>query len=220
MLNTNLNTNSADINDRYCALAARTESRDYFHSIAPRQLSQLERTEHAAYGLCTEAGELLDQLKKHIFYGKDLDEVNLMEELGDILWYVALLCNARDWRLTEVMQANINKLTTRYPDKFNANQAIVRDLEAERAQLEEDQRKAERIGIREILGRMGFPGRDLTAETKALETIVANSKTLQAAEPAFKCPQCHKLVPLSQRDDHTTQDCAPRFHQAPQTTDE
>jgi len=51
------------------------------------------RVVHAALGINTEVGEYLDALKKHIFYGRPLDEVNLKEELGDMMWYMAILCD-------------------------------------------------------------------------------------------------------------------------------
>ena len=52
---------------------------------------------HGVLGLATESGEIADNVKKHLFYGKDADEPNLIEELGDILWYVAnlLQCHRR-----------------------------------------------------------------------------------------------------------------------------
>ena len=46
--------------------------------------------EHSAMGLNTEVGELVDIFKRHFFYKKEIDLVNLKEEIGDVLWYVAL----------------------------------------------------------------------------------------------------------------------------------
>ena len=47
---------------------------------------------HASLGVVTESAELADMLKKHIFYGKPIDIVNIKEECGDILWYIAIIC--------------------------------------------------------------------------------------------------------------------------------
>lgn len=69
---------------------------------------------HAVIGLTTEVGEFADPIKKHIFYGKQLDKENLHEELGDICWYLAIACNALSFDLMEVMQQNIAKLLVRY----------------------------------------------------------------------------------------------------------
>lgn len=95
----------------------------------------LIRLRHAADGLTTETGELVDSLKKWCFYGKNLDHDNLIEELGDILWYVALACNALNATMERVMEKNIAKLRARYPDKFTSENAINRDLEAEKKAL-------------------------------------------------------------------------------------
>ncbi len=51
------------------------------------------RIEHAVYGIVSEAGECMDALKKSKMHGRALDKVNLMEEAGDIMWYLALLAD-------------------------------------------------------------------------------------------------------------------------------
>lgn len=81
---------------------------------------------HAAYGLSGEAGEFADCIKKHQIYGKDFDRDNAIEELGDILWFVALACNALGTTMDQVAQANIDKLRKRYPDKYTDQHAAAR----------------------------------------------------------------------------------------------
>lgn len=93
---------------------------------------------HATMGLCTESGELTDQLKKHLFYGKELDRVNLIEEAGDLLWYLAILFDELGTTFAEVMSSNNAKLRSRYPDKFTPKRAAQRDLGGERSTLEEN----------------------------------------------------------------------------------
>lgn len=73
---------------------------------------------HAALGLAGEAGEFADAIKKHLVYGRDLDRENAIEELGDVLWFVALGCNALGVSMADVAQANIDKLRRRYPEKY------------------------------------------------------------------------------------------------------
>ena len=90
-------------------------------------------------GLVTEAGEFQDMLKKHVFYGKPLDEVNLKEEIGDLLWYCAIALEALDTDFEAVMETNINKLKARYPEKFTEDKAENRDLVKEREILENGQ---------------------------------------------------------------------------------
>ncbi len=93
---------------------------------------------HAVLGMASEAGEAVDAVKKHLFYGKPLDKVNLIEEAGDMLWYLAILSLALETPLAEIAQRNINKLEARYGEKFSEQGATVRDLDAERAVLEDD----------------------------------------------------------------------------------
>ena len=91
---------------------------------------------NASMGLVTEAGEFQDMLKKHLYYGKELDTVNLKEEIGDVLWYCAIALEALGTDFETVMQTNIDKLKARYPEKFTEDSANNRDLETERQILE------------------------------------------------------------------------------------
>jgi len=81
------------------------------------------RIDHGIVGLISEVGELATLYKKLIFYGKG--EVSLKEdmadELGDCLWYIALIANALNLDLDQVMKANIAKLKVRFPDKFDSD---------------------------------------------------------------------------------------------------
>jgi NTP pyrophosphatase (non-canonical NTP hydrolase) len=92
---------------------------------------------HAILGIATEAGELLELLKATLNSDGDFDWVNCREELGDIDWYKALLANRGDFTFEEVMELIIKKLRARYADKFTSNEAVERNLAAERAILED-----------------------------------------------------------------------------------
>jgi NTP pyrophosphatase (non-canonical NTP hydrolase) len=81
---------------------------------------------HAILGIAGEAGELVDGFKKHLIYGKPIDEENMKEEAGDILWYMALLLRTLGCTFEEVMQKNIDKLMIRYPDRYTDQAAIAR----------------------------------------------------------------------------------------------
>jgi NTP pyrophosphatase (non-canonical NTP hydrolase) len=91
---------------------------------------------HGALGFATEAGELLEALKAAI-NGNQFDWINVQEELGDAAWYAAILADAGDFEFEDYEQRIIAKLRARYPDKFNADNANNRNLEAERAILED-----------------------------------------------------------------------------------
>ena len=47
---------------------------------------------HAQIGMLTELGELGDLIKREFAYGKEFDRINLLEEVGDIFWYLVLYC--------------------------------------------------------------------------------------------------------------------------------
>ncbi len=81
---------------------------------------------HAAFGIAGEAGEIVDAAKKHVFYGKPLDYENMREEIGDVMWYVALMCRTLNVSLEELFQENIDKLTKRYPEKYTDELAVKR----------------------------------------------------------------------------------------------
>lgn len=81
---------------------------------------------HAALGVTSDAGEFATAIKAHAVYGKPLDVVNCIEELGDVLWFVALACNTLGTDLHSVMAANIHKLEKRYPEKYSDAAAIER----------------------------------------------------------------------------------------------
>lgn len=81
---------------------------------------------HCAVGICTESGELLSSIKKSLFYGRDVDNENIKEEIGDLMWYIQNLCTERGWDLEEILSENIRKLQIRYPEKFTPEQATMR----------------------------------------------------------------------------------------------
>jgi NTP pyrophosphatase (non-canonical NTP hydrolase) len=149
---------------------------------------------HMKMGLITELAEAIDVYKKKIAYKKDIDYVNLQEELiGDVFWYAVNYCRINKIALPVMPEAllesqkpsytdeeyvkhliefvklsmktkknisslmikiyilsiylnfdfyqsltnNINKLMVRYPEKFDTDKAINRDLETERKRLED-----------------------------------------------------------------------------------
>lgn len=91
---------------------------------------------HMVIGISTEAGELLDAYKKHFAYGKELDTVNVEEEIADIIWYVSNLCRLKNIDFEKALQRNIDKLKARFPEKFKQENALNRDLDVERKILE------------------------------------------------------------------------------------
>lgn len=79
---------------------------------------------HMATGVSGEAGELLDAVKKYAVYNKPLDRVNVIEELGDLEFYMEGLRQAISTTREEVLQANVAKLSIRYSKgKYSDQQA-------------------------------------------------------------------------------------------------
>ncbi len=76
-----------------------------------------------AMGICSEAGELMEIVKKISFQGKPLNDENhfhMKRELGDIMWYWVNMCTALGLDPNEVIAENVNKLKSRYPGgEFN-----------------------------------------------------------------------------------------------------
>ena len=121
--------------ENYVQLAVRTESPPNMSLIG--RAGDKVRELHAVMGLMTELGELADPLKRHVFYGTPAPlRTNVKEELGDLLWYIAVMCDVHGLTIEEVMRANINKLVARYPEKFDGERAVNRDLAAEQDILE------------------------------------------------------------------------------------
>lgn len=78
---------------------------------------------NACLGLSGEVGEFNDMIKKWIFHEKDFDEEHTKKELGDVMWYIALMCDSFGWNLDEILEMNIDKLKARYPEGFDVVRA-------------------------------------------------------------------------------------------------
>lgn len=74
---------------------------------------------NACLGLSGETGELNDMIKKWIFHGHTLDVKEVEKEIGDVMWYLAMMCESFRLNLADIAQMNINKLIERYPDGFS-----------------------------------------------------------------------------------------------------
>ena len=75
--------------------------------------------QNGVMGLCGEAGECVDLVKKHLFQGHELDKEHLAKELGDVAWYLAVTAEAIGYDLNTILQMNVKKLRDRYPNGFD-----------------------------------------------------------------------------------------------------
>jgi NTP pyrophosphatase (non-canonical NTP hydrolase) len=93
---------------------------------------------HMLFGIITETAELTDIFKKSLAYGKEIDWVNVEEEIGDAMFYIASFCRITGLDLEEIINTNVLKLESRYPEKFTEYHALNRDLDKEREILEKE----------------------------------------------------------------------------------
>lgn len=90
------------------------------------ELTEKDVLINGVMGLCGESGEAIDIVKKWLAHGHELDRDHLIKELGDIAWYIAEISHVLGVSLEEVLQKNIDKLKSRYPEGFNSEASINR----------------------------------------------------------------------------------------------
>ena len=98
----------------YQALAARTSN---------KALSKEEHFLNGVLGLCGEAGEIADLVKKQNYQGHSVSVEHVAKELGDICWYIAETASAIGYDLETIMKMNIDKLRKRYPEGFDTERS-------------------------------------------------------------------------------------------------
>jgi NTP pyrophosphatase (non-canonical NTP hydrolase) len=95
--------------------------------IVAQMTSEKAHLLHMALGVAGEAGELADQLKRHTIYNKPIDRDNVIEELGDLEFFVEGIRAELGISREEVLEANIRKLSARYHQgRFSDAQAQAR----------------------------------------------------------------------------------------------
>lgn len=81
---------------------------------------------YSALGLTGESGEVADLIKKALFHGHPLDRELVSKELGDVLWYLAVMADGLGISLEQIAQQNIAKLRERYPEGFSETRSLNR----------------------------------------------------------------------------------------------
>lgn len=105
------------IRSRHSELVGRLvkDPQDIVNNITAKEANLI----HGIMGLSGEVGELLDTIKKHVIYKKELDYENVVEELGDIEFYLEQLRQEFDIDRDETLESNIIKLNKRYPTGYS-----------------------------------------------------------------------------------------------------
>lgn len=118
--------------DSYQRQVLRTESTpDVFGG------TETNRLAHGILGMTGELGELAELLKKHRVYGRPMERQRILDECGDILWYLVLALDSHGFSLSQAIEGNAAKLQARYAGTFTQEKANNRNLEAEKAAIAE-----------------------------------------------------------------------------------
>ena len=95
---------------------------------APDYQHYMPNVLYAAIGMCGEAGEVSELVKKYAYHGHAIDTEHLARELGDVLWYVSYMAHLFGYPLGKIMAMNQEKLAKRYPDgKFDEERSRNRE---------------------------------------------------------------------------------------------
>ena len=120
-MNQNLLQEYTDFVDKVTSEASKSSGKmseriDYLNS----KNVEVSRLFTAGIGLSGEVGEFNEIIKKIMFQAKTFDSVtheHMKKELGDIMWYVTQACLALKVDLSDVIIANKEKLSKRFPEK-------------------------------------------------------------------------------------------------------
>lgn len=93
-----------------------------------KKLSKGEHVINGALGMCGESGEVSDLVKKAYMQGHKIDREKICEEIGDVLWYCAEMSAWMGIDLGEIAQMNIDKLIERYPNGFDPERSVNREV--------------------------------------------------------------------------------------------
>ena len=94
-----------------------------------KELSNEQILLNGCMGLCGESGEVIDLLKKHVSQGHEVNKEKMIEEIGDVAWYIAEIAYALNVDLETVLTKNIEKLKKRYPEGFSVERSLNRENE-------------------------------------------------------------------------------------------
>ncbi len=74
-------------------------------------------------GVTGEAGDIASCIKKTFAHKNEVVKDGIKENIGDMFWYSAMICNFFNWNMEEILQQNIEKLKKRYPQGFTIEDA-------------------------------------------------------------------------------------------------
>lgn len=98
------------------------EYQEFCKSTAKKFDTPLQEILTWGLGITGEAGDVASCIKKTYAHDNDKRE-GIKENLGDALWYIAMICNFFGWKLEDILQQNMNKLKQRYAQGFTIQDA-------------------------------------------------------------------------------------------------
>ena len=112
-----------------CSLGGMKMTINEYQHLAMRTSNSVphDRLLNGCLGLAGESGEVCDHVKKALFQGHELDKKHLIEEAGDVCWYLAELATGMGVSLESIMKKNIEKLMLRYPQGFDPERSKHRE---------------------------------------------------------------------------------------------
>ena len=143
---------------------------------------------HCVLGIQSELEEVVEPLMAHLFDGKPLDDINVMEELGDIAWYLSIGLDAAGFPFSEALHRNrVKLLEKRYKKGFTNEAANVRDLDSERTALEtaKDTANSECLLVAELLAHDSLRELNIDKQNNTVSIFLEGSEigeTLQVAD--------------------------------------
>jgi hypothetical protein len=103
------------------------DCRQPFNSSIEELSDQDIRLLHSVLGLNTESAELMNMLYERVYQGKVYNDLDWANEFGDVSWYTSQGADSQGISLSQLLQLNVDKLSKRYPDKFDSERACNHD---------------------------------------------------------------------------------------------
>ncbi len=104
--------------------------------VAYGSVNQQAELQHQVHGMVKAIGTITDIAKKSLFYGKELNTAEILNQLQKLDYYINYSLRLYGQTSAQARERNIEKLRARYGEKFTEAAALERNLEAERAILE------------------------------------------------------------------------------------
>lgn len=102
---------------------------EFVKNITPYTTLNSDNITLAAMGISGKAGEILELIKKFKYQGHELRDKDLINELGDVLFYIHVMCNALNIPINHVINKNVENLILRYPEgKFSVKRSVSRKV--------------------------------------------------------------------------------------------